>query len=450
MNQEAKPKSRLYVFKPVLRFLPEVEVPKRHVSFREKFLWSALALLLFLVMTQIPLYGVEKPIQSFFGALRYVLASHAGSLVELGIGPIVTAGIIMQLLVGAKLIGLDLREREDRALFTGVQKLFAIFMAIFQGGALVMGGWYTRGGNPLPLETKMLVLGQLVLGAVVVMYLDELVSKYGFGSGIGLFIVGGVATEVIWQALSPFTYGGELIGALPFFFSTLLSGGPLSEAFTRGGANMLGVIATVGVFLVAVYVESMRVEIPLAYGRFGGIRGRYPLKFMYTSVIPVILAMAVFANLRLLTYFLPRLRFMDPYLNAPRGLTEVLGDPMRTLIYFLLLVSLCVAFSVLWVSLAGMGPREVAESLDEAGFLIPGFRRDVRVMEQFLSRYIGGLTILSGLVIGSLSALADFLGALGSGTGILLAVGITYSLYEEIARERVSEMFPALRRLLGE
>jgi preprotein translocase subunit SecY len=167
-------------------------------------------------------------------------------------------------------------------------------------------------------------------------------------------------------------------------------------------------------------------------------------------VIPVILAMAVFANLRLLTYFFPRLGFLDPYLNAPRGLTEVVGDPMRALIYFVLLVSLCVGFSVLWVSLAGMGPREVAESLDEAGFLIPGFRRDVRVMEQHLSRYIGGLAVLSGLAIGALSAVADFLGALGSGTGILLAVGITYSLYEEIARERVSEMFPALRRFLGE
>jgi preprotein translocase subunit SecY len=451
MNGEAqKPKSRLYALRPLIRFLPEVEVPKRHVSFREKFFWSALALLLFLVMTQVPLYGVERQTQSFFGALRYVLASHAGSLVELGIGPIVTAGIIMQLLVGAKLIGLDLKEKEDRALFTGAQKLFAILMALFQGGALVMGGWYTRGGTALPLETKMVVLGQLVLGALVVMYLDELVSKYGFGSGIGLFIVGGVATEVIWQALSPFRYGGELIGAVPYFVSSLVSGGALSDAFLRGGSNMLGLVATVVVFLVAVYAESMRVEIPIAYGRFGGIRGRYPLKFMYTSVIPVILAMAVFANLRLLIYFFPRLGFLDPYLSAPHGLTEVMGDPMRALIYFLLLVSLCVGFSILWVSLAGMGPREVAESLDESGFLIPGFRRDVRVMEQLLSRYIAGLTVLSGLAIGALSAVADFLGALGSGTGILLAVGITYSLYEEIARERVSEMFPALRRFLGE
>ncbi len=450
MNQEEKPRSRLYALKPLLRVLPEVEVPKRHISFKEKFLWSALALLLFLVMTQVPLYGVERQTESFFGALRYVLASHAGSLVELGIGPIVTAGIIMQLLVGAKLIGLDLRDREDRSLFTGVQKLFAIFMALFQGGALVMGGWYTRGGPLLPVETRMVILGQLVLGAVVVMYLDELVSKYGFGSGIGLFIVGGVATEVIWQALSPFRYGGEPIGAVPFFVKTLVSGGPLSDAFLRGGANMLGVIATVLVFLLAVYAESMRVEIPIAYGRFGGIRGRYPLKFMYTSVIPVILAMAVFANLRLLAYFFPRLGFLDPYLSAPHGLTEVAGDPLRALIYFLLLVSLCVGFSILWVSLAGMGPREVAESLDESGFLIPGFRRDVRVMEQLLSRYISGLTVLSGLTVGALSAVADFLGALGSGTGILLAVGITYSLYEEIARERVSEMFPALRRFLGE
>jgi preprotein translocase subunit SecY len=81
--------------------------------------------------------------------------------------------------------------------------------------------------------------------------------------------------------------------------------------------------------------------------------------------------------------------------------------------------------------------------------LIPGFRRDIRVMEQVLSRYITVVTILGGAAIGALAATADFLGALGSGTGILLTVGIIYGLYEEIAREQVAEMFPAIRRFFG-
>jgi preprotein translocase subunit SecY len=80
---------------------------------------------------------------------------------------------------------------------------------------------------------------------------------------------------------------------------------------------------------------------------------------------------------------------------------------------------------------------------------VPGFRRDIRTMEKVLGRYINTVTLLGGAFVGLLAGLADFLGALGSGTGILLTVGILYGLYEEIARERVSEMFPAARRLLG-
>jgi preprotein translocase subunit SecY len=100
--------------------------------------------------------------------------------------------------------------------------------------------------------------------------------------------------------------------------------------------------------------------------------------------------------------------------------------------------------------MTGMGPQDVARQLQDSGLSIPGFRRDVRVMGWVLERYITTVTILSGVFIGLIAALADFTGALGSGTGILLTVGIIYGLYEEIARERVSEMFPAVRRLFGE
>jgi preprotein translocase subunit SecY len=97
-----------------------------------------------------------------------------------------------------------------------------------------------------------------------------------------------------------------------------------------------------------------------------------------------------------------------------------------------------------------MGPRDVAQQLQDSGLSIPGFRRDIRVMGWVLDRYIKTVTIMSGAFVGVISGLADFMGALGSGTGILLTVGIIYGLYEEIARERVSEMFPAVRRLFGE
>lgn len=441
-------RSKLYVLEPVIRKLPEVEIPKRHISFKEKFIWSGLALIVFLIMTQIPLYGMTGPAQNWFGNLQYILASRSGTLMQLGIGPIVTAGIIMQLLVGAKIIKLDLSQPKDRALFTGVQKLLAIIVGLFQAAAFVFAGAFTTGGL-LTTGRALALIGQLLIGVLIVIYLDELVSKYGFGSGISLFIAGGVAMTIFWQAFNPFASGafvGEFGGAIPKFFANGVFYRPYPEP------SMMGVLATVAVFLIVIYAESMRVEVPLAYSRFGGIRGRYPIRFFYASVIPVILAMVLFTNFRIIGNIVggPVQGFISTYLTSPSGLSAVAAEPLRAVVYMLILMGTCMAFAWLWVNMTSMGPRDVAQQLHRSGMSIPGFRRDIRIMERVLSRYITVVTLLGGAAVGALAAGADFLGALSSGTGILLTVSIIYRLYQEIAREQISEMFPAARRLFGE
>jgi len=457
------------VLEPLVDKLPEVEVPKRHISFRERFVWTGFALAIFLVMTQIPLYGLHgQTVESLFGLYRYVFASHAGTIMELGIGPIVTAGIIIQLLVGSKIIGLDLAKPEDRALFTGVQKFLAVLVGIFMAAMYAFGMYPSRFGALLTTGESLFIILELSIGVIAVIYLDELVSKYGFGSGISLFIAAGVSAEIFVAAFNPLTskvLPGQLSGAVPNLIQTMITGGSLSDSLFRTAApSMWGVIATVIIFLIAVYAESMRVEIPLAYGRFGGTRGRYPIKFLYASVIPVILAGVLFMNVRLFAgiFYNRGYTFLGTfdtrgnpisglvfYTDAPNGINQVMQTPLRAVTYLVVLVVLCMAFAWLWINMTGMGPRDIAEQLDSSGMLIPGFRRDIRVMEQVLSRYITVVTILGGAVIGALAATADFLGALGSGTGILLTVGIIYGLYEEIAREQVAEMFPAIRRFFG-
>jgi preprotein translocase subunit SecY len=482
MEKQGEQKSKLYMLEPLVNKLPEVEVPKRHVSFKERFLWTGFALVIFLVMAVIPLYGLRgTQVESIFGYYQYVFASHAGTLMELGIGPIVTAGIIIQLLVGSKIIGLKLTEPDDRALFTGVQKFLAIIVGLFMATMYAFGVYPARlaqYGLTMSTGAEFFIIVELMLGVIAVVYLDELVSKYGFGSGISLFIAAGVSATIFVQAFNPLSHyrgteviSGQLFGAVPNLIKTMITGGSMYEAFFRTGApNMWGVLATILVFFIAVYAESMRVEIPLAYGKFGGIRGRYPIKFLYASVIPVILAGVLFMNVRLFagvlynrgyTFLGTFDNYGNPngglvyYVDAPPGLhgtsarPGVMEDPFRAVTYLVVLVVLCMAFAWLWINMTGMGPKDIAEQLDRSDMLIPGFRRDIRVMEQVLSRYITVVTILGGAFIGALAAMADFLGALGSGTGILLTVGIIYGLYEEIARERLEEMFPAIRRLFG-
>lgn len=448
-------RSKLYIFEPLVRKLPEVTVPKRHISFKEKFIWSGLALIVFLIMAEITLYGIEEGRGLELGALQFVLASRTGTLMQLGIGPIVTAGIIMQLLVGAKLINLDLTDHYDRALFTGVQKMLAIVIGVVESAALAFGGVF----GPVSMNAAIFLVVQLTAGVLVVIFLDELVSKYGFGSGISLFIAGGVAASVFWQALNPI----HLSGAIPNFISALISGSPtaISDSFFRT-PGMMGVLATIFIFLLVIYAESTRIEIPLAYARYGGIRGRYPIRFFYASVIPVILSLVLFTNFRILAAAAGGDTFLGTfdeggnpvggfyyYLSSPYGISHVAEDPVRAAVYMGVLMVSCMAFAWLWINMTNMGPRDVAQQLQRSGMSIPGFRHDVRIMERVLSRYITTITLLGGAAVGALAAGANFLGALSSGTGILLAVSIIYRLYQELAREQVSEMFPAARRLLG-
>lgn len=93
------------------------------VPFNQKVLWTAVTLLIFLVCSQVPLYGIMSSDSADpLYWMRVILASNRGTLMELGITPIVTSGMIMQLLAGANLIDVDFSLKEDRALFSGAQK----------------------------------------------------------------------------------------------------------------------------------------------------------------------------------------------------------------------------------------------------------------------------------------------------------------------------------------
>jgi len=106
-------------------------------------------------------------------------------------------------------------------------------------------------------------------------------------------------------------------------------------------------------------------------------------------------------------------------------------------------------FSVFWVKTSGMDATAQAEKIISSGLQIPGFRKDPRVLESILKRYIMPLTIMGGLAIGALASVANLLGALTSGTAILLAVMITYQLYQSIAQQHAMDMHPALRKMMG-
>ena len=129
----------IQLIRPILGFLPEVEKPTHKIPFREKTLWTICALLIFLLMSNLPLYGVQRAKTSDpFYWMRVILASNRGTLMELGVSPMVTTGMVMQLLAGAKILDVNLDTKDDRVLFMAAQKVVGLGVTVVMAGAYVM------------------------------------------------------------------------------------------------------------------------------------------------------------------------------------------------------------------------------------------------------------------------------------------------------------------------
>jgi len=469
--------------------IPEVRGPtQKKLSFKEKLKWTLIVLVLYFVLGLVSLFGLDPQYQFRFEQLALILGADFGSLVSLGIGPIVTASIVLQLLNGSGIIKFDLTKPEGKKTFQGTQKLLAVFFVIFESAIYVMMGGLAPiasfVGTPTYFSLQMLLIAQLTLGGLLVILMDEVVSKWGFGSGISLFIVAGVANNIFIQAFSPLNSAGKWafgsgqapIGQVWAFFVQIMQNNP-----TDAGLALAAIISTVVVFGISVYTQAMKIDIPLSFGRVRGFGIRWPLRFIYTSNIPVILVAALMANVQLWARLLQNwgLPILGTFINNQpatgfvawidgpnlvrsiftgtfsffplgKGLLYALNnsDFLHSLVYILFMMAGSVLFSIFWVQTSGMDARSVAKQIMASGLSIPGFRKDERILETILQRYIGPLTVMGALAVGFLAATADLTGALSRGTGILLSVMIIYKMYEDIAKQHMMDMHPIMRKFM--
>ncbi len=503
-------KSLLYKVKPISDRLPAVKRPEGHVHFRTKMLWVLVVLVVYFFMANVSVYGLDQTkALDLFAQYRTIMAGASGTLMQLGIGPIVTASIIMQLFVGAKIIKLDLTNKEDKGCYQSVLKLLVIVMILFESIPQVFGylvpsasfsGAFGTGG------ARALIVLQIALGSYVLFLMDEVISKWGIGSGISLFIAAGVAQALFTGTLNwnPITTGEAYslsnppAGTIPkviYIIATCtpaqLSSQGYEIMFLSQPNPVIALLGTLAIFFVVAYLESTRIELPLSHGNARGARGRYPIKLIYASNIPVILMSALLANISMfaLLFYSNNLLSGIPllghnsyigyfeesstqaagglawYLSAPSGITDwlvpilspgtnahsPLMNLMRVVIYVSIMILGSVLFAKFWVDTTNLGPKSVANQIQKSGMQIPGFRRDPRVLERVLERYIPAVTVMSGAIVGALAAFADLIGTTGhaSGTGVLLTVGILIHFYEAMGKEQMMEMNPVLRGFFG-
>ncbi len=466
-------------FKRIGTILPEIKKPDRKVSLRNRLLWSLLILVLYMMMGGIPLYGVSTSPDDPFASFRIIFASSRGTLLELGIGPIVTAGLIMQLLKGADIIKFDFTDPEERAVFTSATKFLTIIVTVVQATALVISNYLVF------IETSIGVVVvtylQLIIATILVMLMDEMIQKgWGIGSGISLFIAAGVARTIFINLFSPITIrfdtGTEPFGLIPLIITKIFSG-DYGRILIREGnyPSLLSFLMTLATIFIILYAEGVRIELPISHARYRGIRSVYPVKLLYVSNIPIILASTLIGDLQIMANviwstlnpsgtdpLINMLVYMETtenggriikggllyYLIGPSDLFQAMEDPIRTIVFIGVMTLLAVMFAYLWVEVGGLSSASVSQQLIDSGMQVPGFRRRAYSVNILLSKYIPVVTIIGGIFVGVIAAVSQILGVFGGGMGILLMIDILMNLYQLLLREQIEEYYPIITRLI--
>ena len=455
----------------IFTYLPEVKGPReKRLPFKQKLTWTLSCLVLFYILGLVPLFGLGENALQQFEFLSIILGASFGSIISLGIGPLVTGSIVLQLLSGTGILNINTSTTEGRQRFQALQKLMSIFFIIFEASIYVLMGGLAPStalaGTSLFNQLEIILIIQLIVGGLLIMLMDNVVNKWGFGSGISLFIAAGVAQQILIRTLNFFpspTNPDIASGAIPAFFQSLAAGDAVTATL-----QIAAIVATLIIFAVCVFGQAMKVEIPLSFGKARGYGVRWPLNFFYTSNIPVILIAALMANIQLFARLFENwghpilgtftgntpISGLVYWLSPPNLVASIIQESFtlsnigQGLIYIVVFMIGSVIFSIFWVQTAGMDAKSQAKQIMNSGLQISGFRRDERVLEKILNRYIWPLTIVGGASIGLLAALADLMGTLANGTGILLAVMIVYKLYEDIAKHHMMDMHPALRKIM--
>ena len=455
-------------------YLPQVPKPKKKLTLQKRLLWCGGILLIYMIMGQTPLFGASVPEFDFLAFARVIFASQQGTLVELGIGPIVTAGLLMQLLRGSDILKFDFKKPEERGVFQTATKMVTYIVIVAESAVYGIAVYGPGVSDPTILY---ILIGQLMGASIIIMFLDETIQKgWGLGSGISLFIMAGVAQQILWSIFSPLPAGDGLrIGVIPFVAESV-STGMLGDIFFRYNQlpSIFGLLLTAGIMLILVYTQGMKIEIPIVSTKYRGFSAVYPIKLMYVSNIPVILASALTANAVFIgqmlwanvnpannNVFMNFLVQFDPtspstpigglvyYITPPRGLDLVALDPMRAVGYVIFMIIIVVVFGKLWVELGGLSPKSAAKNLLDADVQVPGFRRSNQPIEVLLNRYIPSVTLIGSGILGLLAGVSDVLGVFGSGIGILLMVDILINYYNQLVKEQVEVVMPRLGALLG-
>lgn len=479
-------KSKINAFcRTLIVMTPKIQKPTREVGKKEKLIWTFIILVIYLVLSSIPLLGV------YFGEggdpfsfLRVVTASNYRFLTELGVGPILIAGLIMQLLVGVKIVKVDLEDPDARSFYDDSQKTLSIVLTIIMAFILVVSTYY---GTDLYLSGQVMVFIQLLATGIIIIALNEFLQQgWGLGSGVSLFLIGNVALQIFLGLFSiqNFLEGPNEImsnrgivfaliswiaseGLIPAIQALFLRYDPLNN-INLPHLSLLSVLATCIVIIIIILIKSMEVIITPSQTDDKEISSIYNINLLYNSTIPVFLTSILLVSLHYISYMIWLLTRGDQ--TGSNLLTQILGsysydditqhyvatgglvyfltpptsfigdygvinpvDPLpsiiRASIYALIFISLTVLFSVKWLEMVGLKSPDAAKQFLISGMRIQSVKLYQDITHYKTRNYLRKIALVGGGLISSVTVLANFFGVLGSGLGILLFICLIHQYY---------------------
>ena len=470
---------------PLLSKIPMVERPKRHVPLETKLLFTIAILILYFALGNIPLFGLSPETMDLFGRWRALFAGQRFSLSAVGIMPIINASIILQILAGPKIMKLDLTNPRDQAFYLNMQKLLVLCFVVFTSFTCVIGFYKPNQdiadlfGVSLRFISCLLFL-QVFIGGMLIYYMEEVVSKWGICSGLGLFIVANVSHQIITGLISPIHVGEWAVGVIPRWIEIAqqvepykMSDGGMVFLFEH---HLIALITTVAMFFLVIYLLSARIELKIqGYLKRRGSRRRirFPIKFVhfsYAFVVPL-----VFLNLgRILQANIQAIgRVLWSRGNTLFGTYDECGNAVSGLMYYLdpiyspwdwfpplmhsvypniagwqiavrvaadmsIMVTCAMIIALLWIKLTpGLETRDIRAMVRDSGLPIYGHSRDLKAIKRAVDRYTTRIAMMGCGFLGALLVIANMFGTLGlvSVLYLIIAVIVIYASYEEITSE---------------
>lgn len=397
---------------------------------RKRIFFTLGALILFRVLSAVPIAGVDKvklaqffSSNEFFGLLNIFSGGGLAqlSIVMLGVGPYITGSIIMQLLtiMSPKLKEMHQEEGQaGRRRFAQYGRLLTIPLALIQAFSFIkiLQSQQILGAlSPMALTVDLLVI---TAGSVLLMWIGELISEYGIGNGVSLIIFAGIVAAL------PTT-----LGQLAFSF----------EASQLPVYLALAAVSALVIIGVVIITEAER-PIPVTYAKqvrgnkvYGGTSTYLPLRINQAGVIPIIFALSILLFPQMILRFLQNAQWESVQGIATTLLSVLANSWFYAIAYFLLVF----VFTYFYTAVT-FDPDQISTNLQKNGAFIPGVRPGKSTSDH-IARILTRLTLVGALFLGFIAVLPLMASGLTGitaisvgGTSLLIVVSVVIDLIKKV------------------